>query len=218
MPDTETNKATGIEKAGLWKMWCYLRPEENEARSHAGIWEKNSTGRWNSKHKGFRGYLRDREKSSVSEAEWAGESSRSVQRTKREGETWWGLGHHSEDFVFQSEVWRHGWFRSEEPCDPRQLYEVRGRDQREALTHQGWLSLQLHTFICVFVCSIAQLCLTFTTPWTVACQTPLSMRFSRQEQWSGLPFFPPGNLPNSGIEPMSPAVQVDSFITEPPFV
>ena len=43
----------------------------------------------------------------------------------------------------------------------------------------------------------------FVTPWTVAFQTPLSMGFSRQEYWSGLPFPPPGDLPNPGIEPVS---------------
>ena len=41
------------------------------------------------------------------------------------------------------------------------------------------------------------------TPWTVACQAPLPMEFSRQEYWSGLPFPSPGDLPNSGIEPVS---------------
>ena len=49
------------------------------------------------------------------------------------------------------------------------------------------------------------------TPWTVACQAPLSMEFSRQEYWSGLPFPPPGDLPDPGIEPRSPALQEDSF-------
>ena len=44
------------------------------------------------------------------------------------------------------------------------------------------------------------------TPWTVAFQTPLSMGFSRQEYWSGLPFLSPGDLPDPGIEPGSPAV------------
>ena len=52
------------------------------------------------------------------------------------------------------------------------------------------------------------------TPWTVACQAPLSMRFSRQEYWSGLPFPPAGDLPNPGIEPGSPELQVDSLPTE----
>ena len=51
----------------------------------------------------------------------------------------------------------------------------------------------------------------FVTLWTVAHQAPLSMRFHRQEHWSGLPFPSPGDLPNPGIEPMSPARQVDSL-------
>ena len=51
----------------------------------------------------------------------------------------------------------------------------------------------------------------FATPWTVACQTPLSMEFLRQEYWSGLPFSSPGDLPDPGIEHMAPALQVDSL-------
>ena len=54
------------------------------------------------------------------------------------------------------------------------------------------------------------------TPWTVAHQAPLSMGFSRQEYWSGLPFPSPGGLPDPGIEPPSPALQVDSFSSKPP--
>ena len=50
----------------------------------------------------------------------------------------------------------------------------------------------------------------------IAFQTPLSRRFSRQEYWSGLPFSPPGNLPNPGIKPMSPALAGGFFTTEPP--
>ena len=45
--------------------------------------------------------------------------------------------------------------------------------------------------------------------WTVALQAPLFMGFSRQEYWSGLPFPPPGDLPDPGIESTSPALQVD---------
>ena len=56
----------------------------------------------------------------------------------------------------------------------------------------------------------------FATPWTVASQAPLSVGFSRQEYWSGLPFFPPGDLLNSGIEPGSPAWQADALPSEPP--
>ena len=54
-------------------------------------------------------------------------------------------------------------------------------------------------------------CPTLATPWTGACQAPLSMGFSRQEYWSGLPFPSPGDLPDPGIEPRSPALQADSF-------
>ena len=56
----------------------------------------------------------------------------------------------------------------------------------------------------------------FVTLWTVACQTPLSMEFSRQEYWSGYSFFSPGNLPDPGIKPGSPALQADSLLSEPP--
>ena len=56
---------------------------------------------------------------------------------------------------------------------------------------------------------VAKSCPTLATPWTVACQAPLSMGFSRQEHWSGLPFPSPGDLPNPGIEPGSPALQAD---------
>ena len=56
----------------------------------------------------------------------------------------------------------------------------------------------------------------FATPWTAACQAPLSMGFSRQEYWSELPFPPPQDLPNPGIEPRSPALQADALPSEPP--
>ena len=54
------------------------------------------------------------------------------------------------------------------------------------------------------------------TPWIVARQAPLSMEFSRQEYWSGMPFPSPGNLPDPGIELVSPALAGRFFITEPP--
>ena len=53
----------------------------------------------------------------------------------------------------------------------------------------------------------------FVTPWTVAHQAPLFMGFPRQECWSGLPFPSPGDLPNPGIEPRSPALQADSLLS-----
>ena len=52
------------------------------------------------------------------------------------------------------------------------------------------------------------------TPWTIAHQAPLSMGFSRQGYWSGLPFTSPGGILNPGIEPRSPALQADSLLTE----
>ena len=54
------------------------------------------------------------------------------------------------------------------------------------------------------------------TPWTVACQALLSMEFSRQEYWIGLPCLPPGDLPDPGIKPGSLTLQADSLLSEPP--
>ena len=56
----------------------------------------------------------------------------------------------------------------------------------------------------------------FVTPWNVAYHTLLSMGFSRQEYWSGLPFPSPGNLPDLGSEPVTPALQADALPSEPP--
>ena len=61
---------------------------------------------------------------------------------------------------------------------------------------------------------VAKLCLTLANPGTAAGWVPLSMGFSRPEYWSGLPFPSPGDLPNPGIEPGSPALQADSLLTE----
>ena len=56
----------------------------------------------------------------------------------------------------------------------------------------------------------------FATPWTVAHQASMSIGFSRQEYWSGLFFHSPGDLPDPGIEPGSPALQADALLPEPP--
>ena len=61
---------------------------------------------------------------------------------------------------------------------------------------------------------VTKSCLTLNTPRTAACQAPLSMVFSRQDYWSGLPFPSPGDLPNPGIEPGSAVFQTYSFPTE----
>ena len=61
---------------------------------------------------------------------------------------------------------------------------------------------------------VTKSCPTFAAPWTVACQAPLSMRFSRQKYWSGLPFPSPEDLPYPGVKPGSPSLQADSLLTE----
>ena len=69
---------------------------------------------------------------------------------------------------------------------------------------------------CAYLLSLVQL---FVTPWTVACQAARLLcpwGFSKQKYWSGLPCPPPGDLPNPGIEPRSPALQADSLPSEPP--
>ena len=71
----------------------------------------------------------------------------------------------------------------------------------------GYTGFWVNSFSCVRL---------FATPWTVAHQAPPSMGYSRQEYWSGLPFPSSGDLPDPGTEPESPALQGDSFPTEPP--
>ena len=65
-----------------------------------------------------------------------------------------------------------------------------------------WVTIHLLLLSCVQF---------FVTTWTVACQAPLFMGLPRQESWSGLPFPSPGDLPNPGLKPLSPAWQVDSL-------
>ena len=64
--------------------------------------------------------------------------------------------------------------------------------------------------LCVLLFSCSVVSDRFVTPWVIAFQSPLSMVFSRQEYWSGMPFPLPGDLPDPGIKPMSPALQADS--------
>ena len=77
--------------------------------------------------------------------------------------------------------------------------------------------------VCVCVCArtrthalIAQLLQLFVTPWTAACQAPLSMGFPRQRYWSGLLFPLQGVFLNQGPNPKSLALQADSLLSEPP--
>jgi len=70
--------------------------------------------------------------------------------------------------------------------------------------------------VCVCVCVSRSVTSDFVTPWTVAHQTPLFMGFSRQKFWSELPFPSPGDLPDPGIQPISPTFPADSLLSEPP--
>ena len=75
-----------------------------------------------------------------------------------------------------------------------------------------WLSCTYHSASSVGGL-VTKSCLTLATPWSIACQAPLSMRFSMQEYWNRLPFPSPGDLPDPGIEPRSPSLQADSLLT-----
>ena len=81
--------------------------------------------------------------------------------------------------------------------------------------HSPHLLRTVLPYVCVCILSHS-LVSDSETPWTVACQAPLSMGFSRQEYWSGLPFPSPRDHPNPGYEPMSPALAGGFFTTEPP--
>ena len=65
-------------------------------------------------------------------------------------------------------------------------------------------------------CSVTSVMSDSVTPWTVASKAPLSMEFSRQVYWNGLPFPTPGNLPDPGFKPVSPALISRFFTIAPP--
>ena len=72
----------------------------------------------------------------------------------------------------------------------------------------------IYRYVYIYLCVYAQSCLTLCDHMAVACQAPLSMGLSQQKWWSGLPFPPPGDLPNAGISlesPASPILQEDSL-------
>ena len=86
---------------------------------------------------------------------------------------------------------------------------LEGENQSHPCGH-NWYSEHLWLSTCLLSC-FSHVWL-FVTPWTVAHQAPLSMEFSRQEYWSGLPCPPPGDLPDPGIESLSPALHTDSLL------
>ena len=108
------------------------------------------------------------------------------------------------------------------------VYEAVIQCFHSALNHDSYLELPINhstskafslhgrkisNFLCVVCFSHVRL---FSTPWIVAHQAPLSIEFSRQEHWSGQSFPSPGDLPNLGIKPGSPASQANSLPSEPP--
>ena len=76
--------------------------------------------------------------------------------------------------------------------------------------------LTYYTWVCVCVCVSHSVVFNSAATWTVAHQAPLSMGFSKQEYWSGLPFPPPGDLPNPGIKPRFSVLHTNSLLSEPP--
>ena len=104
---------------------------------------------------------------------------------------------------------------AEEACTPQ---------QRPSLVKEKFLKHFLYKILsfvsslcCIFFCVLSHSVVSeFATPWTVTRQAPLSMEFSRQECWSGLPCPPPGNLPNPETEPRSPILQAYFLPSEPP--
>ena len=78
------------------------------------------------------------------------------------------------------------------------------------------LNLSFSCHICIFVVQSLSRIRLFVTPWTVACQAPLSMGFSRQKYWNGFPFHPPEDLSDPRIKPRSPVLQADSSPSELP--
>ena len=77
------------------------------------------------------------------------------------------------------------------------------------------VKLTFAKFTCKLRVLVTKSCPTLCDPWTITHQASLSMEFSRQEYWSGLPCPPPGDLPDPGIEPGSPALQADTLLFEP---
>ena len=82
---------------------------------------------------------------------------------------------------------------------------------RQALAVYPFATAAHHEGVCACVLSRCSCVRLFVTPWAIARQAPLSVGFSRQEYWSGLPCPPPGGLPDPGTEPRSPALQADAL-------
>ena len=100
----------------------------------------------------------------------------------------------------------------------KRLCEVEGNKSLPCREHQAWVQVGGLERLSVGVRHLFQVqssvAANSVTPWTVAHQAPLSMKVSRQGHRSGLPFPSPGDLPNPGIKPRSPALQADSLLSK----
>ena len=95
------------------------------------------------------------------------------------------------------------------------LNEVQHYVQLNKMSLHMSISISIYLYRYTYIVKVLSHVQLFVTPWTVAHQAPLSMGFSRQEQWSGLSFPSPGDLPDLGIKPRSPALQADALTSEP---
>ena len=118
-----------------------------------------------------------------------------------------GRGPDQTFFQRHTDTWKdtqHHWLSVKCKAKPQQ-------DNHLTLVRMAIITMTANNKCCKSVSCSVTLDSFFATPWTVACQTPLSMGFSRQEYWSGLPFPSPGDLPDPGIRPGYPAWQADSL-------
>ena len=98
----------------------------------------------------------------------------------------------------------------------RLQFQILGKNTTEVMcpAHGLMLGTTYYQYVLLLIVYCVS-CSTISDSQTLAHQSSLSMGFSRQEYWSGLPCPPPGNLPNPGVESRSPALQADSLLSEP---
>ena len=105
---------------------------------------------------------------------------------------------------------------TKEDTQPVKKHMKRHFTKEDTQTVRTHMKRRAASLAIVHVCQSLGCVQPFATPWTVAHQAPLSMEFSRQEFWSGLPCPSPGDLPDPGIKPRSPALQAESLSFELP--